>query len=88
MQYSVNFLNRNKVDQVKVKLDVSKSVIEYFRFQHVWENEKGATSILPDAPLDEEINIPLRPGERFQVISGQLVVEDEAMFYIADIIQL
>ena len=76
------------MDCLKVKLDVPKSVIEYFRLQQVWENEGGAILTIPEASFDHEIHIPLNPGDSFKVVSGKLAVEDNSLYFVAEVIKV
>lgn len=73
---------------LKIKLNVPKSVVDYFRLQQVWENEGGAISALSNTSPGDDVNLPLQPGTTFKVVSGQFEVEDDTLYYIAEITSL
>lgn len=71
--------------QIRIKLDIPQSTIDYYRFQERWENEGGAIVIKTKEDLIPGEKIPFTPGETFRVLNGRIDLIDDHFYYIADI---
>lgn len=78
---------KSDIQTIKIKLDVPDKVIEYFRLEQQWENEGGAILRNQEAELEHEIEIPLKPGLTYYIQDGQFEVEDNHLYYVANIRQ-
>lgn len=78
---------KSEIQQIKIKLDVPKKVVEYFKLEQQWENEGGAVPHNRDTELENDIRVPLKPGLCFYVMDGRFEVEDGCLLYVADIHQ-
>ncbi len=76
---------KSEIQQIKIKLDVPKKVIEYFQLEQQWENEGGAVPRNQEAELEQDLQVPLKPGLCYYVMDGRFEVEDGYLFYIADL---
>lgn len=74
-----------KYKQVRIKLDIPQSTIDYYRFQERWENEGGAIVIKSKEDLIPGDKIPFTPGETFRVVSGRIDLVNDNFYYIAEI---
>lgn len=66
--------------QLKIELNLPDDVIQSF---HQWESEDGNLPYSNNIP--EEIDLPVRPGERFEVLDGHIIMEENKCFYMADL---
>lgn len=71
--------------QIKIKLDLSGDSAKYYKLQERWENEGGATTDQSATKSLLEIEPPLKTGEYFQVVGGNIDFIGEEIFYVADI---
>lgn len=78
---------KSEIQQIKIKLDVPHKVIEYFQDEEQWENEGGAIPRNSEAEIERDIEVPLKPGRCYYVMDGRFEVEDDSLFFVADLHQ-
>jgi hypothetical protein len=71
--------------QLKIKLDLSGESAKYYKLQERWENEGGSTTNQPVTKLLSEAKLPLKIGDYFQVVGGNIDFIGDEIFYIANI---
>ena len=71
-----------KTNQIKLKIDLSDKAAHYYKSIFNWENEGGAIPNTGDAPI---VDVPFHVGDRFEVLSGVLDIEDDELIFVADI---
>ncbi len=64
---------------IKVKLEKSDHLKEYLIELERWEDEGGSSTDLHR--ITEDIELPLKPGDTFEVMDGKIVFEDDHYFY-------
>ena len=69
--------------RIRIKLDDQPLLADYVEEVQRWEGEGGNSARLND--LLKEISHPLRKGEVFEVLGGELVSEKGSLYYDADI---
>lgn len=74
--------------QIKIKMDVPNSVIEYLKLQQIWENEGGALKKRDHTLQEYNLCIPLSSGNSFRVVCGYMDLEADSLYYIAKLISL
>ncbi|SMO66491.1 hypothetical protein [Gracilimonas mengyeensis] len=75
----------DKKYQLKIKLDLSGESAKYYKLQERWENEGGSTTNQPVTKSLSEAEPPLKTGDYFQVVGGNIDFIGNEIFYIADI---
>lgn len=68
---------------LKIKLDEQTVPKEYNKHLQKWENE-GGPPVNARHDLDQ-IEAPLKVGQKFEVLSGKIVEEDGGIYYQASI---
>lgn len=70
--------------QIQIKLDLSFEVVNYLKTLEQWENEGGNTTF-SGKDIIGEIDLPVRPGEQFEVTGGHLLLDGKDCYFIAEI---
>lgn len=68
---------------IKVKLEKSGHLKMYLMELERWEDEGGSSTDLHE--ILEDIELPLKPGDTFEVLDGKIVFEDDHYFYQASL---
>ncbi|SMO63429.1 hypothetical protein [Fodinibius sediminis] len=74
---------KKKQRTLKIKLSESNHLKEYEDELERWESEGGRASTLND--IFDEVKLPLKPGEVFEVTDGNVIYEDGEYYYMIDI---
>lgn len=82
--YQREIMEDNKF-QLKIKLNLSGESVKYYQLQERWENEGGSTSDQPVTKLLSEAEPPLKTGDYFHVVGGNIDFIGNEIFYVADI---
>jgi hypothetical protein len=69
---------------IKIKIDNPQLSKQYDVKQQKWEGE-GGRSISKDKLDIDQVEAPLKDGQKFEVLKGHVVEEEDDLYYIAEI---
>ncbi|MGM0588981.1 MAG: hypothetical protein ACQETE_11225 [Bacteroidota bacterium] len=70
--------------QIKLKIDNPQLSKQLDLKQQRWEDEGGRSISADDLDIDQ-IDAPLKDGQKFEVLKGHVISEDDEIYYIAEI---
>jgi len=76
-------MNKTKTRALKIKIDSQSLSASDLKEIEQWENEGGRA--VPDKSSPWKNAVPLRKGQIFEVVSDDLIYEDDTLYYIAEV---
>ncbi|MEX0648540.1 MAG: hypothetical protein WEA56_13300 [Balneolaceae bacterium] len=69
--------------QIKIELDLPVEIINYLK--SLEEKDKGGEKTLLADEIIRKLDLPVRPGEQFEVTGGRLFMKNNSCYLLADI---
>lgn len=69
--------------RLKIKIEEYSLTPEDALEWQKWENEGGAP--LKRSTLTRGADLPVRPGQVFEILDGEVILEDGAFYYLAEV---